>query len=29
MAPKPLKEMTLGEMDGLWNEAKQTEAGKK
>ena len=28
-APKPLKEMTLGEMDALWNEAKQKEAGKK
>jgi XTP/dITP diphosphohydrolase len=28
-APKPLKEMTLGEMDGLWNEAKTMEAGKK
>jgi len=28
-APKPLKEMTLGEMDGLWNEAKMMEAGKK
>lgn len=28
-APKPLKEMTLGEMDDLWNEAKMLEAGKK
>jgi XTP/dITP diphosphohydrolase len=28
-APKPLKEMTLGEMDSLWNEAKTKEAGKK
>ena len=28
-APKALKEMTLGEMDALWNEAKELEAGKK
>ena len=28
-APKALKEMTLGEMDALWNEAKLLETGKK
>lgn len=28
-APKALKEMTLGEMDALWNEAKHLEKGKK
>ncbi len=28
-APKPLREMTLGEMDALWNEAKGKELGKK
>lgn len=28
-APKPLKEMTLGEMDTLWNEAKELERSKK
>lgn len=27
-APKPLKEMTLGEMDALWDEAKALEKGK-
>ena len=27
-APKPLKEMNLGEMDALWNEAKKTEKEK-
>ena len=28
-APKPLKEMTLGEMDALWDEAKELERSKK
>lgn len=28
-APKPLKEMTLGEMDALWDEAKRLERSKK
>lgn len=28
-APKPLKEMTLGEMDTLWDEAKELERSKK
>jgi len=28
-APKPLKEMTLGEMDALWDEAKALERSKK
>jgi XTP/dITP diphosphohydrolase len=27
-APKPLKEMTLGEMDALWDEAKELERSK-
>ena len=27
-APKPLKEMNLGEMDALWNEAKKKEKDK-